>query len=86
VTEWNSSTGTSHAHFNPCLRRCSIMRRNLRETETRLEFLKWNPVGALYFRHGFQVVSEGETHFLCRPGFAQLRKSRASGSPLNGRF
>jgi len=75
VTEWNSSTGTSHAHFNPCLRRCSIMRRNLRETETRLEFLKWNPVGALYFRHGFQVVSEGETHF------SAARASRNSASP-----
>lgn len=31
--------------------------------ETRLEFLKWNPVGSLYRRHGFQIVSENEIHF-----------------------
>ena len=36
--------------------------------ETRLEFLKWNPVGALYLRHGFRVVSENEIHsFAVRP-------------------
>lgn len=34
-----------------------------RRLETRLEFLKWNPVGALYRRHGFNVVSENEIHY-----------------------
>ena len=29
----------------------------------RLEYLKWNPVGSLYLRHGFKVVSENDTHF-----------------------
>lgn len=28
-----------------------------------LEYLKWNPVGLLYRRHGFEVVSENETHY-----------------------
>ena len=28
-----------------------------------LEFLKWNPVGSLYSRHGFNVISENEIHF-----------------------
>jgi predicted GNAT family N-acyltransferase len=43
--------------------RRALIEADLRETETRLEFLKWNPVGALYLRHGFQVVSESEVHF-----------------------
>ena len=30
----------------------------------RLEHLKWNPVGALYRRHGFAVVGETESHWL----------------------
>jgi len=34
-----------------------------RGLETRLEFLKWNPVGPLYIRHGFEVVGESEIHF-----------------------
>jgi ribosomal protein S18 acetylase RimI-like enzyme len=29
----------------------------------RLEYLKWNPVGSLYRRHGFKVVSENEIHY-----------------------
>ncbi len=29
----------------------------------KLEYLKWNPVGALYMRNGFKVVSENENHF-----------------------
>lgn len=28
----------------------------------RLEHLRWNPVGALYQRHGFQLVGRSETH------------------------
>ena len=34
-----------------------------RSLETRLEFLKWNPVGGLYRRHGFREVSENDIHF-----------------------
>jgi GNAT superfamily N-acetyltransferase len=30
----------------------------------RLEYLKWNPVGSLYRRHGFVVVDETEIHWL----------------------
>ena len=29
---------------------------------TRLEYLKWNPVGSLYRRHGFTVTSETDVH------------------------
>ena len=29
----------------------------------RLEYLKWNPVGSLYLRHGFEIVSHNDTHF-----------------------
>jgi len=28
-----------------------------------LEYLKWNPVGAMYKRHGFKVVSENDIHY-----------------------
>ena len=28
-----------------------------------LEYLKWNPVGSLYMRHGFSIVSETEIHY-----------------------
>ena len=36
--------------------------------ETRLEYLKWNPVASLYARHGFGIVAENEIHyFLLRP-------------------
>lgn len=38
------------------------------QMETRLEYLKWNPVGTLYARHGFKIVSENDIHyFLVRP-------------------
>lgn len=30
----------------------------------RLEYLKWNPVGSLYKRHGFVVTGETEIHWL----------------------
>jgi len=35
----------------------------------RLEYLKWNPVGSLYRRHGFKVISENEVHYflVCEP-------------------
>ena len=36
--------------------------------DTKLEYLKWNPVASLYARHGFRVVAETDTHhFLIRP-------------------
>jgi len=28
-----------------------------------LEYLKWNPVGSLYKRNGFEVISENEIHY-----------------------
>lgn len=28
-----------------------------------LEYLKWNPVGSLYKRHGFEVTGENDIHF-----------------------
>jgi GNAT superfamily N-acetyltransferase len=31
--------------------------------EVRLEHLKWNPVGSLYKRNGFTVVSENDIHY-----------------------
>jgi len=30
----------------------------------RLRYLKWNPVGSLYRRHGFTVIDETEIHFI----------------------
>jgi len=30
----------------------------------RLEYLKWNPVGSLYRRHGFAVTGETDIHWL----------------------
>jgi hypothetical protein len=39
------------------------MEADLRKTERRLDFLKWHPVGALHFRHGFELVSESESRF-----------------------
>lgn len=29
----------------------------------RLEYLKWNPVGSLYERHGFKVIGDSATHW-----------------------
>lgn len=49
----------------------------------RLEYLKWNPVGSLYKRHGFRVVSENEIHYfmLREPGRAnkQLQPTTFGG-------
>jgi GNAT superfamily N-acetyltransferase len=36
----------------------------------KLEYLKWNPVGSLYKRHGFEVGSENKIHYF------MLRKPR----------
>jgi len=29
----------------------------------KLEFLKWNPVGSLYLRHGFEIVDDNDIHY-----------------------
>jgi GNAT superfamily N-acetyltransferase len=42
----------------------AVREADARGVETRLEFLKWNPVGSLYLRHGFRGVSEDEIHFV----------------------
>ena len=34
-----------------------------RKRAVRLEYLKWNPVGSLYQRHGFEIVSENAIHY-----------------------
>ncbi|PWQ93415.1 GNAT family N-acetyltransferase [Leucothrix arctica] len=31
-----------------------------------LEFLKWNPVGTLYKRYGFEVTSENDIHYFMK--------------------
>ncbi len=38
----------------------------------RLRYLKWNPVGSLYRRHGFAAIDETEIHFIMQrqPGGA----------------
>ena len=46
----------------------AVLRRVLAEAEAggwpvRLEYLKWNPVGSLYRRHGFVVVDESDSHY-----------------------
>jgi len=40
----------------------------------RLQYLKWNPVGSLYRRHGFMVIDETEIHFIVewQPGGTEL--------------
>lgn len=45
-----------------------VLRKVVSEAESkclpvRLQFLKWNPVGALYRREGFIVTGETETHY-----------------------
>jgi GNAT superfamily N-acetyltransferase len=37
----------------------------------RLEYLKWDPVGTLYRRHGFAVIGETEIHWLMERPAAQ---------------
>jgi GNAT superfamily N-acetyltransferase len=41
----------------------------------RLEYLKWNPVGSLYRRHGFTPTGETEIHWLMERA-PQIRKVR----------
>ena len=40
------------------LEQCDDSRRAVK-----LEYLKWNPVGSLYKRHGFEIVSENDIHY-----------------------
>ncbi|MDP1961267.1 MAG: GNAT family N-acetyltransferase [Reyranella sp.] len=37
----------------------------------RLEYLKWNPVGTLYRRHGFAVIGETKVHWLMERAVAK---------------
>jgi hypothetical protein len=41
----------------------ALRQADLRQLETRLEYLKWNPVGSLYGRHGFRIVRETDSHY-----------------------
>ena len=41
----------------------TLQQADARNTETRLEILKWNPVRSLYERHGFRVVRENDIHY-----------------------
>lgn len=43
--------------------RSALDEADTKKLETRLEFLRWNPVGSLYLRHGFRIVSENDIHF-----------------------
>ena len=45
------------------LKHCAAYRRRSR-IAARLRYLKWNPVGSLYQRHGFRGIDETETHFI----------------------
>jgi GNAT superfamily N-acetyltransferase len=45
------------------LRHCLLLT-DATSLPVRLEYLKWNPVGTLYRRHGFTVVGETEIHWL----------------------
>jgi len=53
----------------------SLKQADHRRFETRLEYLKWNPVASLYTRHDFRIVSESESHyFLVRSPKMMARK------------
>lgn len=41
----------------------SLREADQRRVETRLEYLKWNPVASLYARHGFRVVGANDSHY-----------------------
>ena len=41
----------------------TIVQADSLDLETRLEYLKWNPVASLYSRHGFRVIGENDIHF-----------------------
>jgi len=43
--------------------RDALLEADARNTQTRLEYLKWNPVASLYARHGFRVVGESDIHY-----------------------
>jgi GNAT superfamily N-acetyltransferase len=40
-----------------------ITESEVKQLPIRLEYLKWNPVGSLYARQGFRIVSENDTHY-----------------------
>jgi len=51
--------GLGHRILRHCLELCDAT-----SLPVRLEYLKWNPVGSLYRRHGFVVTGETEIHWL----------------------
>jgi GNAT superfamily N-acetyltransferase len=56
-----------HGLGGAILRHCLALA-DAQDLPVRLEYLKWNPVGTLYQRHGFAVIDESETHwFMERP-------------------
>ena len=40
-----------------------LQQANSKGLTVKLEYLKWNPVGSLYKRHGFLVVAENDSHY-----------------------
>jgi len=51
----------------------------------RLQYLKWNPVGSLYRRHGFSQVDETDTHYIMErpPGSLGADRRRPADSVRN---
>jgi GNAT superfamily N-acetyltransferase len=48
----------------------------------KLEYLKWNPVGSLYLRQGFQMVSENDIHyFMLREPSTQIKRTSTGTEP-----
>ena len=41
----------------------SLKSADQRRLDTRLEYLKWNPVASLYAPHDFRIVSESDSHY-----------------------
>ena len=58
--------GTGTAVLRHCLSIADVL-----HLPSRLEHLRWNPVGTLYRRHGFVEIGRSESHiFMERPGTA----------------
>jgi len=48
--------------------------------ETRVEYLKWNPVASLYRRHGFAVYAENDTHYFLRRAPIRMESGRSTAT------
>ena len=63
----------------------TLVEADRRRIETRLEYLKWNPVASLYLRHGFRVVGENDIHFFAvRAVTGQRPNNSFKPTPLRG--